>query len=178
MISDKNGSRRVSLGKNESQVIMDLVRSNHAMSNNLMGICTVGLTFLLGLNFQSGQLNNLIFQFVLSLIVIGIASFGLSGFYYSIYESNFVSEDWNSVADIKKADISMIIGLMILWINPPLITLALGFHWVALLGFAVAGFGIMIFFYEYMKHKIRFIVTNVYLYYLGNSRTQSLESLP
>ena len=153
---------------------MDLVHSNHSMSNNLMGLCTVALTFLLGLTFQTGQLNNFLFQFALALIIVGISSFGLSGFYYSIYEANFVSgKDRENVSDIKKADVSMIVGLMILWINPPLITLALGFYWVALLGFTISGIGIILFFYEYIKHKIRFIVTNVYLYYLDNPSQNS-----
>ena len=174
MSDDKKEKKQISLGIKESDVIMGLVRSNHSMSNNLMGICTVVLTFLLGLTFQSGQLNSSLFQLVLAFIVVGISSFGLSGFYYSIYEANFVSgDDWHNLADIKKADIAMVLGLMILWLNPPLITLALGYYWVALLGFAVAGAGIIIFFYEYGKHKIKFIVTNVYLYYLDNPSQNS-----
>jgi len=164
---DLKEKEQIHLGKNESGIIMDLVRSNHAMSNNLMGICTAVMTFFLALMFQSGNLNTIFSQVVIALMIIGISSFGLSGFYYSIYEANFVSRNHPQLlSDIKKADFTMVIGLLILWLYPPMITLGLGIFWVTILGFVITASGIIIFFYEYGKHKIKFIVTNVYLSYL------------
>jgi hypothetical protein len=169
MSDNKKEQAGKGLGKNASEVIMGLVNLNHGMATNLVGVCIIILTFFLGLTFQSGYLNNILFQVVIAIIVVDFASFGLSGLYYSLYESSFISNDERkNIAILKKADNALTLGLILIWQDPALITLALGIYWVALLGFALSFTVLGIAFYEIRQHKVHFIVANVYMHYLQN----------
>jgi len=169
MSDDGKENGRKSIGKNASEVILSLVSLNHGMATNLVGVCIIILTFFLGLTFQSGNLNNILFQVVIAIIVVDIASFGFSGFYYSLYESSFNTNDEGQNVDVlKKADTALTLGMILLWQDPPLLTLALGIYWVTLLGFALSFAVLAIAFYEIRQHKVNFIVTGVYVHYLQN----------
>jgi len=72
------------------------------------------------------------------------------------------------VAVLKKADNALTLGLILLWQDPALLTLALGIYWVTLLGFALSFIILAIAIYEIRQHKVHFIVAGVYMHYLQN----------
>lgn len=157
MSDDRRENGRKSLGENVelSQVMLDLASSYRGMASNFVGICVIILTFILGLMLQSGNLNNVLFQAVLALIVVDISFFGFSNFYYALSQSSIISGDeGQKEADLKKARTTYLLGVILLWLDAPLLTLALGIYWVALLGFALVCTYLVATVYERGKHKM------------------------
>ena len=138
------------------EVIMSLAISHHNRANNLIGFCIIILTFFLGVTLQIGEVSNVLFQAVNAFIIVDIALLTRASFYYSLFETDFISSEdiQRSSIDLKRADTSMRVSLMLLQFEPALLALALGIYWVALLGFVLSVVFAATYAREQRRHKV------------------------
>lgn len=98
-------------------------------------ILTFLLSFLYG-RASTGEINTTFFQLTLAVIVVGIFSFGLSAVYYYELAIRLYHKDRRAMASFRKAEASLVLGLLLLVLEPALIMFTLR---LTLVGMVAAG---------------------------------------
>ncbi len=132
-LPDKDSGSDLAIG-------IDTASSNRNLTGSLVGACLAILTFLLIFLYgraSAGEINDSLFQVTLLVIVGAIFSFGFSGLYYYDLMISLSTSNPTSKSDLRKADAFLIVGIILLVMEPSLIMFTLGLNLVGSVAFAL-----------------------------------------
>jgi hypothetical protein len=129
-------SESVSLaGEVDMRTTMSIANSNGSMAANLFGICIVILTFTIGLaNARPGLGEDMFFGIVLAIVVASIYCFGMSAFYSGCWQTSLArGARRQAERDSRNTDTTMMVGIILVSLEPAAILFSVGWTSVALL---------------------------------------------
>ncbi len=119
---------------------VDTATSNRNLAGTVVGTCLAVLTFLLFFlypRYLSGEIDAAMFQLTLIVIIFAVFSFSYSGLYYYGLMISLSTKDGRARTNLAIADATLILGILLIALEPAMIFLTLRLTEVGVLAAAL-----------------------------------------
>ncbi len=108
---------------------VDTATSNRNLAGTVVGTCLAILTFLLLFlypRYLGGEIDGVMFQLTFAIIITAIYSFSFSGLYYYGLMVSLSTGDGRARRNLAIADATLVLGILLISLEPAMILLTLG----------------------------------------------------